>query len=175
MTQTTIHLEQTSGKSIEVDWAGKTLEIHEQLTGEIAKSYILFPYSRHAYVQATLTQTLEDWIDTHIKMLQYFQGVLKLLIPDDLKTGLSKHTKTEIIIQQQYQEMAEHYNITIYLARARNLKDKASVENTVSNIGTWIMAKVRNETFFGIETLNDCIATLLTQYNQKDFQKRIST
>jgi Transposase and inactivated derivatives len=174
----TMHLNREPGECIEVDWAGTTLHIKDAITGEMITTYLFvscFPYSRYGYAQATYTQNLEDWIDTHVKMFSYFGRVPKMIVPDNLKTGVTSHTKHQVVIQKQYQELAEHYNVAIYPARVRKPKDKASVESTVNHLTTWIIAALRHETFFTLQELNERVLEKLTEYNQKPFQKRVGS
>src|SRR5699024_900048 len=103
---------------------------------------------------------------------QFYGGVTRIVVPDNLKTGVTKASRTEPIINRTYQEMAEHYNTTIIPARVRHPKDKASAEGTVGNISTWIIASLRNQEFFSIAELNQAIRKKLKEFNTKPFQKR---
>ncbi|WML37979.1 hypothetical protein RCG19_12045 [Neobacillus sp. OS1-2] len=90
----------------------------------------------------------------------------------NLKTGVVKASSTDPAINRTYQELAEHYHTAIMPARVRKPKDKAHVERTVGIISTWIIASLRNETFFTLNELNKAIKGKLAEFNQKDFQKK---
>lgn len=93
-------------------------------------------------------------------------------MPDNLKTGVIKRTKSDIILNSTYQEMAEHYDTAVIPTRVRKPKDKAAVEGAVGFVSTWIIAALRNWKFFGLKELNDAIAEKLEELNNKPFQKR---
>lgn len=96
----------------------------------------------------------------------------RIIIPDNLKTGVKKASRTDPVINQSYQEMAEHYQTTIIPARVRHPKDKPSVEGNVGHISTWIIASLRNEKFFSLPELNKAIREKLDIVNTKPFQKK---
>ena len=83
---------------------------------------------------------------------RYFGGATRILTPDNLKTGVTRHGKGEVILNPTYQEMAEHYNTCILPARVRHPKDKPTAEGTVGFVSTWVTAALRDATFF---TLSD--------------------
>jgi len=93
-------------------------------------------------------------------------------VPDNLKTGVTKVTKTETILNRTYQEMAEHYGTAIIPARVKAPKDKPTVEGSVGNISTWILAAIRNQQFLSLRELNDVIREKLDVFNTRPFQKK---
>ena len=170
-----MHLERKPGEQMEVDWAGKTMQIVDSVTGEIYPAYIfvsVLSYSGYAYVEAFLNRTQESWITAHVNAYRYYGGVTRTLVPDNLKTGVAKRTKTDIILNTAYQEMAEYYDTAVLSARVRKPKDKASMEGAVSNVSTWIIAALRNWKFFSLAELNEAIGEKLNELNDKPFQKR---
>jgi transposase len=132
----------------------------------------VLPYSGYAYVEAFLNRTQENWISAHVNTYRYYGGVARILVPDNLKTGVTKRTKADIILNAAYQEMAEHYGTAVLPTRVRKPKDKASVEGTVGHISTWIIAGLRNWKFFSLKELNEAIEDKLHELNEKPFQKR---
>ena len=142
---------------------------------EIIKAYVfvaVLPYSGYAYTEAFLNQTQQSWISAHVSAFEYFGGITKIIVPDNLKTGITKHTKSDIILNRSYQEMAEHYGTAIIPARIRSPKDKATVEATVGIISTFILAAIRNQKFFALTELNAEIRKLLYKFNHKPFQRK---
>lgn len=140
ITKATMRIQHKPGDAMEVDWAGNTLDIQDPVTGEISKAYLfiaVLPYSGYGYVEAFLNQAQPSWIAGHVNAYEYFGGVARILVPDNLKTGVTKHTKSEIILNRSYQEMAEHYGTAIIPTRVRAPKDKATVEGTVGIIWYW--------------------------------------
>ena len=174
-TKATMHLDRRPGEQMEVDWAGKTMEITDNLTGEIIPAYIfvaVLSYSGYAYVEAFLSRNQENWISAHVHAYRHFGGVTRILIPDNLKTGVSYIDSHNPIINRVYREMSEHYGTAVLPARVRKPKDKPNVEGSVGNITTWIIAALRNWKFFTLRELNDAISEKLEDYNSRPFQKK---
>lgn len=174
-TKATMHILRKPGEQTEVDWAGKTIHIVDSDTGEPIPCYVfvgVLNYSLYAYVEAFFAMDMESWINAHVNMYRYFCGSTRILIPDNLKTGVDRADWYTPKINKTYQEMAQHYNVAVLPARVRSPKDKASVENTVGIISTWITAALRNERFFSLEELNREMRKRLDIFNRKPFQKK---
>ncbi|MCR8983445.1 IS21 family transposase, partial [Brevibacillus laterosporus] len=60
-----------------------------------------------------LSMDLHSWIDAHVHAYNYFGGVTQIVVPDNLKTGVTKHTSRELVLNPTYREMADHYNTII--------------------------------------------------------------
>ena len=170
-----MRIKRKPGEQMEVDWAGKTMYLTDNLTGEEIPVYIFvsaLPCSQYAYVEGFLSMEVESWITAHIHAFEFYGGVTRIIVPDNLKTGVTKSSRTDPIINQIYQEMAEYYQTTIIPARVRHPKDKPSVEVNVGHISTWIIASLRNEKFFTLYELNKAIKEKLEELNTKPFQKK---
>ena len=174
-TKATMHLVHKPGEKMEVDWAGQTASVMDRLTGETTAAYVFvatLPCSGYSYVEAFFSQNQESWTTAHIHAFEYFGGTPRLLIPDNLKTGVEKSNWYSPTINKTYLELAEHYGCAVVPARVRKPKDKPSVEGTVGNISTWIIAALRNQKFFALSDLNEAIAERLQIFNEKPFQKK---
>ena len=114
----------------------------------------------------------ECWITAHVNTFKYFGGVTRIIQCDNLKTGVTAHRKSEIILNKTYSEMAEHYRTAILPCRVRSPKDKAMVEGTVGIITNFILATLRNRRFLSLHELNTAIHERLSVFNHKPFQKR---
>jgi len=174
-TNATMHISRKPGEIMEVDWAGQTAGIVDTDTGEIIDAYIFvatLPYSGYSYVEAFTDREQEAWNAAHVNAYKFFGGVTRILVPDNLKTGVIKHTRTELLMNRSYQELAEHYGTAIIPTRVRTPKDKASVEGTVGIVSTYIIAAIRNQRFFSVRELNDAIRERLHTFNHKPFQKK---
>lgn len=172
-----MHIPRKPGEQIEVDWCGQTAYIVDRDTGEIIPVYVFvaaLSYSQYAYVEAFLSQDLESWISAHVNMYRFYGGVTRILIPDNLKTGVEKASWQghDPVINKTYHEMAEHYNTAVIPARVRRPKDKPNTEKTVGVISTWIIAALRNREFFSLQELNQAIKEKLHTFNSKPFQKK---
>lgn len=165
-----------AGRICEVDWSGPTMAVVDPQTGEIETVYLFvatLPFSRYSYVEPTLDMKQDTWLRCHIHMFEFFGGSTPCLIPDNLKTGVVKHPKEgEIVLNEAYREAVAHYSCAILPGRVRKPKDKPSVENTVGNIATAVIAKLRNTTFTSFENLKAAVAGALSNYNAEPFQKR---
>lgn len=158
-----------------MDWAGSTAFIIDRDTGEKIKAYIFvatLPCSQLSYAEATLSMDLHSWIDVHIHAYDYFGGVTQIVVPDNLKTGVTKHTSRELVLNPTYREMADYYSTIIMPARVRSPKDKASVEGSVGVISTWIIAALRNTHCFSIEELNEELWKKLEEFNDRPFTRK---
>lgn len=164
-----------AGEKIEVDWSGvrpswKDTETKEEVKGQLFVGILSF--SQYIYAEVTSDMTLVNWIKAHISMFNYFGGVSRILVPDNLKTGVIKNTKHEIILNQTYREMADHYGMVIVPTRVRSPQDKASVEGAVKQAQHHLIARIRNYQFFSIEEVNQQILKELDKLNQRPFQKK---
>ena len=171
----TMHIEHKPGQKLEVDWAGQTLPVIDSVTGTVAKAYLFvatLPCSGYSYVEAFMNQKLESWINAHINAWNFFGGVTRILVPDNLKTGVQGTSADIVTLNRTYQEMAEHYATCVIPTRVRKPKDKPNVERAVGITSTWITAALRNQQFFSIPELNIAIREKLTEFNEKPFQKK---
>lgn len=171
----TMHIPRKPGEQIEVDWAGDTAKVIDPATGEIIPCYLfigVLNYSLYAYAEAFFSMDMESWITAHVHMYEYFGGSTRMLIPDNLRTGVDHSDWYTPKINKTYHEMAEHYDTAVIPARVRAPKDKPSAEGTVGIISTWITAAIRNEKFFSLAELNREIHRRLKNFNQAPFQKK---
>ncbi len=162
------------GEKCFVDYAGMTVPWIELQSGEIFEAQIFvgnLGASNYTYVEATPTQALPDWIGSHVRMFEFFGGVPHILIPDNLKAGVSKAHRYDPDINPNYQYFGEHYSVAIVPARVAEPRDKAKVEAAVKFIENQILAVLRNHTFTSIAQINAAIAPLLKVFNEKGFQK----
>jgi transposase len=157
-----------------VDYAGMTMGVYDQSSQEMREAQIFIAVlgaSNYTYAQATWTQSLPDWIEAHCRAFEFFNGVTEVVVPDNTKTGVKDPCFYEPDINLTYLDMAQHYNTVIIPARVRRPKDKAKVEVGVQIVERWILARLRNHTFFDIGQLNEAIQQLLVELNNKPFQK----
>lgn len=171
----TLRIRRKPGEIMEVDWAGSTAFIIDRDTGEKVKAYIFvatLPCSQISYAEATLSMNLQAWIAVHNHAYEYFGGVTQIVVPDNLKASVTKHTFTELILNPTYKEMADYYTTIVMPARVRTPKDKASVEGSVGVISTWIIAALRNFQCFSIDELNEEVLRKLNEFNQRPFTRK---
>ena len=114
--------------------------------------------------------TSGKWISCHAHAYSYFGGATRLLIPDNLKTGVIKNTRYETILNRSYHEMAEYYDTAIVPTRVEHPKDKSLVEGSVKYASTWIIAALRNRKFFSIEEVKKAVSEKLDELNHFPFK-----
>jgi len=166
--------EHRAGEKMFVDYAGQTVSVYDLHTNKMREAQIFVAVlgaSNYTYAEATWTQTLADWIGSHSRAFAFFGGVPKLVVPDNLKSGVSKACFYEPDINPSYLDMANHYGTAVIPARVKKPKDKAKVEVAVQVVERWILARLRNRRFFSLHQLNQAIAKLLDDLNNKPFQK----
>lgn len=163
-----------AGDKLFVDYAGQTVPIINGETGEIRTAQIFVAVlgaSNYTYCEATWTQRLPDWLGSHARAFDYLGGVPKLIVPDNLKSGVTKACRYDPDINPSYQQLSAHYGVAIMPARPLKPKDKSKAEVGVQIIERWILARLRHQTFFSLAELNVCIKALLIDVNNKPFKQ----
>lgn len=162
------------GEKTFVDFSGKKPFIVNPVTGEITEVELFVAAlgaSHFFYAEATPSQELAHWIAAHMRMFEYFAGVSSLVVPDHLKSAVQKTCRYEPVLNRTYEEMARHYGTVIVPARPGKSRDKAKVEACVLIAQRWILAALRNRTFFSLVELNEAIWELLPILNARPLQK----
>jgi hypothetical protein len=165
----TIRLEHKPALSLEVDWAGTKIAYFDTETGQMSKASLfvsVLPCSQLIYVQPFRDEKLPAWITGHVNAFQYFGGVPKTLVPDNLKAGVRHPDFYAPDLNKTYQELAAYYGTVILPARVRKPKDKPSVENSVLIASRQILARLRNVQILSFADLQDHIRTALERVNE---------
>jgi transposase len=159
-----------AGEKLFIDYAGQTVLVTDPETGEIKAAQIFVAVlgaSNYTYAEAHATQSLPHWIGAHVRALTFFGGVPAVLVPDNLKAGVKSPHRYEPDINPSYQEFARHYGVAVVPTRSRKPKDKAKVEVGVQVVERWILARLRDRTFFSLAELNQAIRELLCELNDR--------
>lgn len=162
------------GEKLFVDYAGQTMPITDRYTGEIREAQIFVAVlgcSNYTYAEATFSQQLPDWLGSHVRALAFIDGVPAAIVPDNLRSAVKRAHRYEPVLNPSYQDLAEHYGVTVLPARVRKPRDKAKVEAGVLIVERGILARLRNRTFFSLGELNAAIAVLLEALNTRPFKK----
>ncbi len=163
-----------AGEKLFVDYAGQTVPIINQHTGEIREAQVFIAVlgaSNYTFAEATWSQGLEDWIGSHQRAFTFLGGVPEIVVPDNLKSGITKPHRYEPDVNPTYQEFAAHYGVAVIPARVRRPKDKAKAEIGVQVVERWILAVLRYREFFSLGELNRAIRQLLERLNTRSFKK----
>ncbi len=172
-TKATMRIQHKPAEKLEVDWSGQPAYLTNNINGNPIKVYVfvaVLPYSGYTYVEAFLNMKMQNWIQAHINCYEYMGGVARILVPDNLKTGITQVSRSESVINKTYNDLASYYGTVVIPARVRHPKDKASAEGAVGKISTWIIAALRNRQFFTLNDLNKAIKEKLKDFNTKPFQ-----
>lgn len=170
-----MHIQHKAGDKMYVDYAGAKLQVVDTGTGEIHPVEVfvaILGASQLTYVEATFSQQKEDFISSCENALHYFGGVPTAIVPDNLKSAVTKSSKYEPTINESFADFAEHYCTSILPARAYRPRDKALVEGAVKIMYTYIYAALRDHSFFSIEELNQAIWQELALHNQANLKGR---
>jgi transposase len=163
-----------AGDKVFVDFSGKRLEVIDPASGTVRPAEIfvgVLGASSYTYAEATWTQTLPDWIGAHTRMFGFFGGVPRLVIPDNLKSGVHRANFYDPELNRSYGRMSEHYGTGILPARPLKPKDKAKVEAGVRVVQLWLLGRLRRQTFFSLEECNREIAAALERLNAKPLRR----
>jgi len=159
-----------AGERLFVDYAGRTIDVIDPQTGEVRTAQVFVAVlgaSNYTFVEATWTQSLPDWIASHVRALNFFGGVTAQIVSDNLKAGVTKACFYDPAINRTYADMAAHYDTAVVPARPYKPKDKAKAEGGVLLAERWILARLRNHQFFSLAEVNAAIRPLLDRLNDK--------
>jgi len=162
------------GEKMFVDWAGQTVPIHNAQDGSVSAGHLFVAVlgaSNKTYVEAFANEQLAAWLTAHCHAFMFFQGVARITVPDNLKTGVTRPCRYEPLLHRSYQELAEHYGTVLIPARIKKPRDKAKVEVGVQIVERQILAALRDQRFFNVSELNAAIGPLLAQLDEQPFQK----
>ena len=158
-----------AGEKLFVDYAGDTVPIIDPETGEVRQAQIFVATmgaSSYTYAEAQPSQEMPHWIGGHARAHAFFGGVTQIIVPDNLTQGVKHACRYEPDLNPTYLEMAQHYGVAVIPARVRRPRDKAKVEVGVQVVERWILARLRNRTFFSLAGLNRAILQVAGRIEQ---------
>ena len=162
------------GEKLFVDYAGHTMEVTDPETGEIREAQIFVATlgaSNYTFAEASLSQDLPSWIECHIHAFEFFGGAPEILVPDNLRSAVTRSCRYEPDLNATYRDMAEHYGTVIIPARVGKPRDKAKGESAVLQVERWVLAPLRHRTFFSLTELNQALRAQLELLNHRPFEK----
>jgi len=162
-----------AGEKLFVDYAGDSVPITDPESGEVSQAQVFVAVlgaSNYTYAEAQNSQAMPNWIGGHVRAFACLGGLPQILVPDNLGQGVKKACRYEPDLNPTYQEMAEHYGLAVIPARVRRPRDKAKVEVGVQVVERWILARLRNWTFFSLAELNRAISKLLLELNDRQME-----
>ncbi len=166
----TMRVSHKAGEKMFMDYSGVRWHIIDKNTGEAIDVEIFVAAlgaSGYTFAEASLDQTKPSVITSTIHAFEYFGGLTELIVPDNMKTAVTKADKYEPVINDTFQDMADHYGVLVLPARPYRAKDKPKVELSVKLVQRWILARLRHLVFFTLAELNQAIAVLLDDLNHR--------
>ncbi len=170
--------EHRAGEKLFTDYAGDTLKMVNPKTGEIIPVYVFVAVlgaSNYTFAEGVTSLNVASWIGSHVKAFEFFGGVPEIVVPDNTKCAVIRPDRYEPDINPSFAEMAAHYGTAVIPTRVRKPRDKAKVENGVLVVERWIMAALRNRTFFCLTEIAEAIDQLLDRLNTRKFKAVNST
>jgi transposase len=159
-----------AGDKMFVDYSGQKARLVDALTGEVIEVELFVAVlgaSSYTYAEATYTQQVPDFIGSHVRAFEFFGGVARATVPDNLKSGVTRACFYEPTVQRSYEHMALHYGTAVLPAHVRKPKHKAKVEVAVQVAQRWILARLRNYVFHTLAALNEAIRSCLADLNRR--------
>ncbi|MCQ1061358.1 IS21 family transposase [Photobacterium sp. ZSDE20] len=164
----------TAGDKLFIDYCGPTIPVVNPDTGEVRQAQVFVATlgaSNYTYVEAFPGQGKVYWLEAHANAFEHFGGVPRLMVPDNLRSAVSKADRYAPTINDSYQKLAHHYQTAIMPARPYKPKDKAKAENAVLLVERWIMMRLRHRTFHTFKELNLSIRELMDELNQREMKQ----
>ncbi len=162
-----------AGEIAFVDYAGRTIDWFDEVAQQQRRAQIfvgVMACSNYSFVYASSSQKLEDWIEAHVQMFQYFGGSPQVIVPDNLKSAVTRPGSFPLI-NRSYLDCIRHYNTAVDPTRVRRPKDKAKVEAGVLFISRWILTQLSRHKYFSVDEINTAILPLLEKFNNRPFKR----
>jgi transposase len=168
-----MRFEYVAGERMFVDYCGDTMPITDRNTGEVWQAQVFVSAlgaSGYLYVTASGSQDLPSWQAAHVNALEHYGGSPRAVVPDNLKSGVTKACWYDPVVNPSYLELARFYSLAILPTRPYRPRDKAAVEAAVQVAERWILAPLRKRQFFSLGELNVAIAEQLVLVNERPFR-----
>lgn len=164
-----------AGEKLFVDFPGMRIPVYDAhfltVSFEAELFVAVMGASSYLYAEALRCQELEQWISVHQNAFEFLGGCPQIVVPDNLRSAVTKAHRYEPDVNATYQEMAAHYGVAIIPTRPRRPRDKAKVEAGVLLVERWIIARLRKRHFTSLGALNEAVAELVEIINAKPFKK----
>ncbi len=166
--------EHKAGQKAFSDFSGGTLNITDPSTGEVVTARLFvcaLGASSFTYAEPFFSESAQSWCTGQANAFSYFGLCPEIVVPDNPRAVVSKACAYEPEINPDFLVLAEHFGIAVIPARVRRPKDKAVVEAAVGLSTRWILARLRNHTFFSLAEANAAVRELVNDLNDRPFKK----
>jgi transposase len=173
-----MRLEYAAGERLFVDFAGDTVPITDPETGEVWDAQLFVSVlgaSGYLYAEATRHQDLPSWLGAHVRALEFYGGAPRVVVPDNLKAGVTRACWYEPGLNASYLELARWYGVAVLPARPARPTDKGAVEAGVQTAERWVLAPLRKRRFFSLGELNAAIAERVAIVNERPFRGQVTS
>ena len=169
----TMRLYHKAGERAFIDYAGQKLPYIDAETAELREASLFVAAlgaSSHLYAEAQANEEMLSWLGGHVRAFEFWAGVPWIVVPDNLKTGVTSPCRYEPDLNPAYHELAMHYHVAVIPARVATPRDKAKAESGVQVAERWIIAPLRNELHVGIDALNAAVRRRLEWLNNREMK-----
>jgi len=159
-----------AGEKLFVDFAGLKAKVADPGTGEVREFPVFVSAmgsSQMVFARACAGEDRRSWLEAHVLAFEFYGALPMVLVPDNLKSGVTKPDYYDPVLNQEYAELARFYELTVLPARVRRPRDKAKVENAVQQVERWVLMPLRERVFFDLSELNEAIAQLVGELNDR--------
>lgn len=172
----TMAVERVPGEKMYIDWVGdQPFLLLEPDTGEVHKIHFFattIGVSSLIYAEAFLNEKLSSFVEGTIHAVQFYGGIAKYFVPDNLKAAVTKHTKDELVLQSVYSDLEDFYDTIVLPPPPRKPRGKATVENHVRYLETYLIEPLKERTYTSMEEINREIKEKVAVLNSRKFQNR---
>ncbi len=169
-----MHFEHVAGEKWFVDYSGMRLPVVDPETGEIRQAEVFVAVlgaSNYTFVDVTWSQKKEDFVDSHQRAVEFFGGVPRIFVLDNLKSGVKKADWYEPELNEYFDEFLRHLGAVGIPGRPRKPRDKAKAENAVLQVERRVIAPLRNRTLIGLNSARTEVLEGVFKLNERPFQK----
>jgi transposase len=162
-----------AGERMFVDFSGDRASLVDPVTGEASYAEVFVAVlgcSGLLYTEATRGQDLSSWLSAHVRAFEFYKGVPEVVVPDNLRSGVTKACRYDPELNPSYLELARHYDTVVLPTRPYHPRDKAAVEAGVLSVERWVLAPLRNRAFFSLAECNVAMAERLAELNARAFR-----
>ena len=165
-----MHMVYKGGDILYSDYSGDGLFYVDRETGELHDVELFvtaLAASSYTYAEASHSQSDSSFSMSHVHAYEFYGGVTACIVPDNLKSAVTRANRYEPDINLVFAKFAEHYGTVILPTRLAAPRDKGCVESAVLVAQRWIIAALRNQTFFSLSEINHAIAEELDFLNNR--------
>jgi transposase len=161
-----------AGAKLFVDYAGQGIALVNRHSGEVHEAALFVAVlgaSSYPSAEAPWTQSLPDWIGSHVRTCAALGGVPEIVVPDNLKAAVTRAHRYDPELHRPSTDLAPHYGCAVIPARAAKPRDQAKVEVGVQVVERWRLARLRHHTFLALAEVTTALAPLLRALNARPF------